>query len=397
MKALQIASRDSFKIVLMIFLIASLAFATVPRAGAVQGQASISVEKNVSISALPRVTFGIDKSVNNSSIILNPGESSEVVYTINVTRTEATETSYRINGTITATNDIRQTTTATVTMVEDAVEYHAGGSSWPEVRRVEVFSGETFIKPGDSKLWAYDFTFAAPAGTEDKTWHNVAYVTVSNAGGIHENQPYRTEAGFVLPGPASVSNEVKVFDEEGLDPDDVGISYEVTSVAVDDVPSSDLVGPWTVTPPAVIKITKRISAAANATPGVYEDILHNVASIEGGPSDSEDVDVEVKGPVAEQQGGGGGQPSGGGGGGGGTTEQAATVTTEAVPAPVEQVAVAPEVVSQPSAPQLVAQAPAAKQLPFTGLDSWYIYVALILIATGSLLQLVRSRPQHLRK
>lgn len=433
MKAIRINSNYAFyvKALFTIFLIASLAFLQTPSVTAngcdqdengndhghgVPGQASIEVSKTVdSVTSLPGVGFGIDKFVDKSSITLNPGENTEVTYTINVIKSTAEQTSYELTGQIVVTASEDNDNDALVTKVEDAVEYHADGPDWTEVRRITVFSAESpnedHVPLHGSKTYNYGITFTAPEGAN--TWRNVAYVTISNRGGEHPEEPYHDREDFELPdsngeGPS----EVLVSDEESLSPDNGSVGFAVTSVKVGGTDSADLVGPWTVTPPETITIQKTVTASDSAATGTSY-ILHNTAAIvETDIEDSTDVAITIPTPPSsgggEQPSGGqpldGGQPTstGGGGGGGGGTEQAATVTTEAAPAPApEQVAALPAVVTPPAAaPEVVTQAkPAAipKKLPFTGLNFWYLSLAVLLIMAGSLLQLVQERPRHLRR
>lgn len=417
MKAVRIGSSYTFyiRVLLTFLLIAGLAFLQTPYGVANQGkhdpeQASLSVVKTVdSVKANPRVTFGIEKSVDKSAVTLDRGESSEVTYTINVTRSEAEETSYTVSGKIIATNGPENKNPAKVTLVEDAVEYkekeEKGRPDWIEQRRVTVLErapgNEDLIYPGESKTYVYTITFTAPTGADK--WKNWAYVTISNRGGNNADEPYKYKEDFRLPQPEDdTSTEVRVTDSESLTPSDAGVSYKVKSVAVNGTPSSDLVGPWSVTPPVTITITKTISASATATPGTYK--LENTASIVDGPSDPAEVTITIPSGTGGTGGGGdtGGGTGGGGTGGGGAAQESApsgqggplVTTGQPAPSSAPPAAVSPTQVAQAATPRLMmsaakpSAAPLPKKLPYTGLNLWwYGLISISLIAVGSLLQL----------
>lgn len=397
------------RVLLITLLIASLAFLNIPsviatqecggengRGHGVPEQTSLELSKTVEAVADGEVELVINKTADPLEITLNQGESASVVYAIDVSGSTAEEITYTIIGTITAENVGENP--AYVTSVWDVVEYKVKGGPWTEAGSTNISDPESPIPVGDSIDYEYRVVFTLPADVTPTAMRNTGYVEISNRGGVVCDEPYHVTESFDVPVPADgeLPEAVEVTDVETIDPSDGGVSFSVDSVTWDDGSSTGTNGgPWLVTLPNTITVNKTVTAAEDATPGTYT--LHNIAAIvDTELEDSADVTITVPEPEeptnGEEPGDGGEQPSGNGGGGEEGAAAAVPEVSQAEPAPVpEPVVVSPAVVTQPTAPpEVVAQAPAAipEKLPYTGLNSWYLSLAILLIMLGFLLQFV---------
>ncbi|MEJ5186798.1 MAG: hypothetical protein WHT46_06930 [Candidatus Geothermincolales bacterium] len=227
---------------------------------------SLDIWKDVDAVYPAGYSITLDKTAQPTSLVMEPGETEQVTFTINV-GIISTNT-FRIEGNIFVKNT--GDWPADVTAVQDTVWYKADGPSWlPATSSITttVPVGPGAIPTGGPHVYSYSGTFTLPVPLSQVTsLSNLIEITISNKPdppppGM-KSHTFHFRKDFDKPG-LSVRNPV-LEDEESVSPE-TGLDYEIKSTTINGVPAADLDGPWELDPagaPYTVVITKELTANA---------------------------------------------------------------------------------------------------------------------------------------